>query len=160
MKKNEQNQEYYYQNNNGYTKNKKLSKSLKNNAKRNSPILSHQSNNYFYDTKINHLILQEISNTNRDVNMYEQPGLYKNIYINNNFINKESDIAAQQSVYKKNNTSLQKLKTSKNGPRNINENENNALNKENKIKLLVDLILIQSIGLLYIPAYELSLPLL
>ena len=135
MKKNEQAQEYYYQNNNGYIKNKKLSKSLKNNTKRNSPILSQQSNNYFYNTKINHLILQEISNTNRDDNIYEQPGIYKNIYINNNFINKESDIVPQQSFYKKNNTSLNKLQTSINFPKNLKENENNILNKEHKIGL-------------------------
>ena len=135
MKKNEQNQEYYYQNSNGYIKNKKLSKSLKNNTKKNSPIVPQQSNNYFYNTKINHLILQEISNTNRDENIYEQPGIYKNIYINNNFINKESDIVPQKSFYKKNDTSLQKLQTSIKIPKNINENESNALKKEHKIGL-------------------------
>ena len=135
MKKNEPNQEYYYQNNNGYIKNKKLSKSLKNNTKKNSPILPQQSNNYFYNTKINHLILQEISNTNRDENIYEQPGIYKNIYINNNFINKEGDITPQQSFFKNNNTSLQKLRTSINFPKNLNKKENNSLNKEHKIGL-------------------------
>ena len=135
MKKNEPNQEYYYQNNNGYIKNKKLSKSLKNNTKKNSPILPQQSNNYFYNTKINHLILQEISNTNRDESIYEQPGIYKNIYINNNFINKEDDISSKQSFYKKDNTSLQKLRTSINFPQNLNNNEKNDLNKEHKIGL-------------------------
>ena len=135
MKKNEQNQDYYYQNNNAYIKNKKLSKSLKNNTKKNSVALPQKSNNYFYNTKINHLILQEISNTNRDVNIYEQPGIFKNIYINNNFINRESDTIPHQSFNKKNNISFQKLQASINFPRNINEKESIASNNEHKIGL-------------------------
>ena len=135
MKKNDTNQEYYYQNNNGYIKNKKLSKSLKNNTKKNTQILPQQSNNYFYNTKINHLILQEISNTNRDENIFEHPGIYKSIYINNNFVDKESDVSPPQSFYKKTNTSLQKLQNPINIPKNLNENENNSLNKEHKIGL-------------------------
>ena len=42
------------------------------NIKINSPELSHQENNYFYNTKINRLILQELPNNSLQ-NLYQQP---------------------------------------------------------------------------------------
>ena len=80
-----------------------------NNIKNNSPSLSHQENNYFYNTKINRLILQEAPNNNRIQNIYKQPGLYnKNVYIEYDFLANSPNYAINhankqvQTLYKKN----------------------------------------------------------
>ena len=85
-----------------------------NNIKTNSPGLSHQENNYFYNTKINRLILQEAPNNNKIQNIYEQPGPYnKSIYIEYDFLtNNQNNINADNKqnhgLYKKN-SSFKKL---------------------------------------------------
>ena len=105
MKNSEQSQTFYKSNIRQIKVNKRAHN---NNLKNNSPSLSHQENNYFYNTKINRLILQEAPNNNRIQNIYQQPGPYnKNVYIeydflanNPNFINQENKQI--QTLYKKN----------------------------------------------------------
>ena len=102
MIKNERNNQNFFQENNSDRK-------IKNKyIKSNSPIVSKQENNYFYNTKINHLILQGLSNTNREASGYQpQQQLYNSVYINYDISNKagkkESNI-----LQKKINSSLNK----------------------------------------------------
>ena len=109
--KNERNHQYFYQMDDSH---KSLGKNRYNNIKSNSPVLSHQENNYFYNTKINHLILQGLSNNNnnREHHLIQQQNpLYNSVYINYGLLDKNS-----------------------NNLNNINQrNEmNNSLNKDNK----------------------------
>ena len=55
----------------------RLNKKINNNMQINPPRLSHQENNYFYNTKINRLILQEAPN-NSIQNIYQQPSQINN----------------------------------------------------------------------------------
>ena len=106
----------------------KVNKRSQNNSiKSNSPGLSHQENNYFYNTKINRLILQEAPNNNRIQNIYQQPGQYnKNIYIEydflqNNLNNMNIENKQINTLYKKN-ASFKKLPIT---VKKINENDVN-----------------------------------
>ena len=59
------------------------------NTKHNSPSINspHQENNYYYNTKINRLILQEAPNNNRIQNIYQPPDpSNKNILIEYDFL--------------------------------------------------------------------------
>ena len=77
MIKNERNNQNFYQENNT---NRKIKNKY---VKSNSPIISKQENNYFYNTKINHLILQGLSNINRETSGYQvQQPLYNSVYLN------------------------------------------------------------------------------
>ena len=87
----------------------KVNKRSQNNSiKSNSQGLSHQENNYFYNTKINRLILQEAPNNNRIQNIYQQPDQYnKNIYIEYDFLqnnpnNMNIENKQINALYKKN----------------------------------------------------------
>ena len=46
-------------------------------VKNNSSILPHQQNNYYYNTKINHLIFHEYLNTNQNHNSIQNSNLYQ-----------------------------------------------------------------------------------
>ena len=90
MIENEKDYLYYYNEDNN---NKKINKNRYNNIKSNSPILSHQENNYYYNTKINHLILQGLSNCNGESNnyMHQPQPLYNSVYINYDKIEKNQN---------------------------------------------------------------------
>ena len=137
MIKNGKNQQFNFKDNNNKNNRNKYNKSP-NNLKRNSPILAHQENNYFYNTKINHLILQGISNTNKDQNIYEQPipTSHHSIYVNYEFLDKNKNNDNNiNSYYKKNNSCLQKMHTIVNFPKKYEKDlNNNSLNKEYKDK--------------------------
>ena len=102
------------------------------NDERNSPRLSHQANNYFYNTKINRLILQEIPNNNVH-NVYQEYQENKNIsteydilHRNTSYLNKSKNDIYQLDItrIKKNNNYRNKdIKGSPNI--NINNNSNN-----------------------------------
>ena len=131
IKKEKNNQNYYKDNNN-----KKFDKNKSSNIKKNSPVLSHQENNYFYNTKINHLILQGLSNVNRDQNIYEQP--HTSVYINYDISDKNQNNntlppkSYERSIYKKT-ASLENMNTMIGMQKNIKEREcNNSTNKDNK----------------------------
>ena len=135
MIKTEKNDQNYYHDNIRHIKVNK--KSQNNDIKNNS--LPHQENNYYYNTKINRLILQEAPNNNRIQNIYPHPGISnKNIYIdydilanNINNVNNINNIIPQkrpiQSLYKKT-TNYQKLPMT---VKKLNENEiNGNFNKD------------------------------
>ena len=74
------------------------------NDERNSPRLSHQANNYFYNTKINRLILQEIPNNNVH-NVYQEYQENKNIstdydilHRNTSYLNKSKNDIYQLDI--------------------------------------------------------------
>ena len=122
--KNDQN--YYHDN----IRHIKVNKKSQNNESKNNS-LPHQENNYYYNTKINRLILQEAPNNNRIQNIYPHSGITnKNIYIdydilanNLNNVNNINNIISQkrpiQSLYKKT-TNYQRLPIT---VKKINENE-------------------------------------
>jgi hypothetical protein len=92
--------------------NKNLGKKRYNNIKTNSPNLSHQENNYFYNTKINHLILQDLSN-NKGQNLIQQRNpLFNSVYINYGLPAKNSNNV--KSIYHKNGINSSLNKNSKN----------------------------------------------
>ena len=114
MKKNEISNQYYYKidNNNMIPIRKRLT-----NLKSNSPFLSHQENNFFYNTKINHLILQNLSNSNRGPNMYQQQNsLYDSVYINYDILNQDINNISNMNQKRE-------------------EINSNSLNKDNKSRL-------------------------
>ena len=91
----------------------KVNKKTQNNSVRtNSP--PHQENNYYYNTKINRLILQEAPNNNRIQNIYHNPAPQnKSIFIEydilaNNVNNLMPKKRAKKALYRKT-TSFQKL---------------------------------------------------
>ena len=91
----------------------KVNKKTQNNSVRtNSP--PHQENNYYYNTKINRLILQEAPNNNRIQNIYHNPAPQnKSIFIEydilaNNVNNLMPEKRAKKALYRKT-TSFQKL---------------------------------------------------
>ena len=106
------------------------------NTKNNSPrnISSHQENNYYYNTKINRLILQEAPNSNQIQNIYQQqePANKSSILIEydllaNNFNNIIPQKKQIQSLYKKNKKNIQNLPITVNIQKKLNENEINNL---------------------------------
>jgi len=132
MIKKEKNNPNYYKDNN----NKKFDKNKSNNIKKNSPVLSNQENNYFYNTKINHLILQGLSNVNRGQNIYEQP--HTSVYINYDISDKNQNNntlplkSYERSIYKKTG-SLENMNTIIGMQKNLKEREcSNSTNKDNK----------------------------
>ena len=123
--------EKYLQNyNKDINTNKKFDTNQYNNIKSNSPILSHQENNYFYNTKINHLILQGSSSVNRDQYLYEQPyNSYNSVYINYQFMenSKKNNNAVppksnDRSFYKKT-SSLEKINSVAINPNSLKEKD-------------------------------------
>ena len=77
--------------------------------------MSHQENNYFYNTKINHLVLQGLSNSNsnRGQNLIQQQNpLYNSIYINYGLPEKNS--SNFNNINKKNDLNNSLMKGSKN----------------------------------------------
>ena len=117
------------------------------NIKINSPELSHQENNYFYNTKINRLILQELPNNSLQ-NLYQQPtqlnksqsignDLFQGkvnslLYpkkINDNFLNKNSSFKILPIDMKKlkKNDNYYKQEINEDDYININNNSNNEL---------------------------------
>ena len=117
---------------NGNIQHIKVNKRIQNNnIKDISP--PHQ-NNYFYNTKINRLILQEAPKNNRIQNIYQQQPVpsNKSIYIEydflaNNVNNLIQEKRQMQSLYKKN-TNVQKLPIT---VRKINDNEINEYYNKN-----------------------------
>ena len=108
MNQNEGNYQYYYKID---ETNKTQNKNRFTNIKSNSPVLSHLENNYFYNTKINHLILQGPSNSNRGPNVYQQTNpLFNSVYINYDILNKNSNNINNmyQKKYQINSNSLNK----------------------------------------------------
>ena len=108
MNQNEGNYQYYYKID---ETNKTQNKNRFTNIKSNSPVLSHLENNYFYNTKINHLILQGPSNSNRGPNVYQQTNpLFNSVYINYDILNKNSNNISNmyQKKYQINSNSLNK----------------------------------------------------
>ena len=107
------------------------------NTKNNSPknISSHQENNYFYNTKINRLILQEAPKDNQIQNIYQQkePVNKSSILIEydllaNNINNLLPQKKQMQSLYKKNkNNNIQNVPITVNIQKKINENDMNNL---------------------------------
>ena len=120
---------YYYNRNNFINKGLHL--------KNRSPILSHQENNFYYNTRINHLIFQEYSNNNVDKNMCEQ----SNIPYNNSMcikydlldsnLNEGKNIIDRnlESSSYKNSISLKKPEKFKNMKLDLNETEINMNSK-------------------------------
>ena len=93
--------------------NKKLGKNRYNNIKTNSPNSLHQENNYFYNTKINHLILQGLSNDNKGQHLIQQQNpLFNSVYINYGLPAKNSNNV--KSIYHKNGINSSLNKDSKN----------------------------------------------
>jgi hypothetical protein len=82
------------------------------NIKTNSPNLSHQENNYFYNTKINHLILQDLSNNKGQNLIQQQNPLFNSVYINYGLPLKNSNNV--KSIYHKNEINNSLNKDSKN----------------------------------------------
>ena len=112
------------------------------NTKHNSPSINspHQENNYYYNTKINRLILQEAPNNNRIQNIYQPPDpsnkniLFEYDFLPNNINNIISEKNQINSLNKKN-TNFQKLPITVNFQKKINEFEiNNFYNKDNVFK--------------------------
>ena len=89
----------YYNNNINQIKVNK--RTINNNIKTNFP--PHQENNYYYNTKINRLILQEAPNNNRTQNFYQQPILSNMEYdfLANNVNNIIPEKKPEKSFYKK-----------------------------------------------------------
>ena len=92
--------------------NKNIGKNRYNNIKTNSPNLSHQENNYFYNTKINHLILQDLSNNKGQNLIQQQNPLFNSVYINYGLPLKNSNNV--KSIYHKNEINNSLNKDSKN----------------------------------------------
>ena len=110
MKKEVNAHQYFYQLDDN---NKNLGKKRYNNIKTNSPNLSHQENNYFYNTKINHLILHGLSNNNKGQNLIQQQNpLFNSVYINYGLPVKNSNNV--NSIYHKNEINNSLNKDSKN----------------------------------------------
>mgnify|MGYP007101911169 CR=1 FL=1 len=118
-----------------YNRNNFINKGLQ--SKNNSPVLSHQQNNFYYNTKINHLIFHEYTNNNIDKNICDQ----SSIPYNNSMCIK-SDISDSNSnegkniiprnfdgSYYKNSISLKKLEKFKNMKIDLNETEINMNTK-------------------------------
>ena len=107
MIKNERDCLYHKEGNNN---NKKINinNNRYNNIKSNSPNLSHQ-NNYYYNTKINHLILQGPSTINRSTNnQHQQHPLCNSVYINYDFLDKNQNNESNTFKTKELNHSLNK----------------------------------------------------
>ena len=135
MLKNGINHENYYKSN---SNNKNVSKRSFNSVKNIAPLLAHQENNYYYNTKINHLILQGPSNSKKGKNSVPtQNPLYNSVYINydllakntnnnmnTNFINQKREETDSYSLNKdnKNIISLDNFSTNR---RKINRNSKN-----------------------------------
>ena len=127
MIKDKKEKQYFY--NNNFTH-----KNL--NPRINSPIVSHQENNYYYNTKINHLIFQELSDNK---NEFEQLNIPSNsMYLNDEYsesnlnqYNKINSINLGRINYK-NSTSLSKLEKIKNMKKNLNETDFNNYDPNQK----------------------------
>ena len=106
MIKNERELDYQKEGNNN---NKNVINNRYNNIKSNSPILTHQ-NNYYYNTKINHLVLQGPSNNNRETKFLQpqQHPLYNSVYINYDFVEKNQNNESNTLKAKELNNSLNK----------------------------------------------------
>ena len=120
---NEKNNQYYYNCNN--SKNTNMS------VKSNSPILSHQQNNYYYNTKINHLIFHEYLNTNQNHNSIQNSNLYNSMPIKYDILEPDLNEGRkiiprnQDNTYYKNSISLKKSDKFKNMKIDLNETEIN-----------------------------------
>ena len=108
MIKNEKDYLYHKEGNNN-NKNININNNrYNNNIKSNSPTLSHQ-NNYYYNTKINHLILQGPSASNRTTNnQHQQHPLCNSVYINYDFLDKNQNNESNIFKTKELNHSLNK----------------------------------------------------
>ena len=138
--KNETSQQNHYKSNIPQIKVNKKATNI--NTKNNSPSMvpHHQENNYYYNTKINSLILQEVPSNNRIQNIYQPPVLSnKSILIEYDFLaNNVNNIISEKkkmnTLYKKN-TSFHKFPITVNIQKKINEIEiNNFYNKDNVFK--------------------------
>ena len=123
------NKQYFYNNN---FNNKNM------NIKKNSPVLSHQENNYYYNTKINHLIFQDYFHNNPYRRKSERPNLpFNSMYLNHELL--ESNFNEGSKLIKRNldnsyfndTNSLKKLDKLQNIKIGLNENEINMNSKNN-----------------------------
>ena len=130
--KNDKKKYYYNRNNN-------INKGL--HYKNRSPILSPQENNFYYNTKINHLIFHDYSNNNIDKNNCEQSNIpYNNSMcikydISDSNLNEGKNIISGNfgGSYYKNSISLKKLEKFKNMKIDLNETEINMNTKINQL---------------------------
>jgi len=115
MIKSGENIQSFYNSNILQIKVNKRANNTNNNTKNNSPknVSSHQENNYFYNTKINRLILQEAPNNNQIQNIYQQqePDNKRSILIEYDLLanNINSIIPPKkqmQTLYKKNKNNI------------------------------------------------------
>ena len=137
MIKSGENIQSFYNSNILQIKVNKRTNNTNSNTKNNSPknVSSHQENNYYYNTKINRLILQEAPNNNQIQNIYQQQEssnkssiLIEYDLLANNINNILPQKKQMQSLYKKNkNNNIQNMPITVNIQKKINENDMNNL---------------------------------